>query len=140
GGDGHNTLTIGGGSLQSLKYVNFQTVTDNADTVDREWDAPTLITTFTVSRDPATAKIQITDSSNNVLASFNDPSGSLTIIGNYNYNTITVQALTLNADLTVDGLTGADSITVTGNLTVPGYNLTLRAVSIDIQPGVILST
>jgi hypothetical protein len=51
-----------------------------------------------------------------------------------------IKALSMDASLTVNGGDGRDEVTLSGNLTLPGKDLTINAEQITVDPGVTIST
>gem|GEM_PF-3223135 len=141
---GEDTLTIPDGSFRSLGYA-VEHGTNNAvvgDLIIAANDFGESDTFISLARDPITQRIVV--ASNGVtISSFSDPSGSLTLQtgrGADGASRVEIDALTLNADLTVDCGNGADSITVLRNILLPGHNLALVAEEIVVNAGVTLST
>jgi hypothetical protein len=69
-----------------------------------------------------------------------DPNGDVVFEQGPTSERLEVQALDLGADLIVDGEGGNDAITVAGDVTLAGHDLTLRAETIAVDPGVTVST
>ena len=141
---GEDTLTIPDGSFRSLGYA-VEHATNNAavgDLIIAANDFGESDTFISLARDPITQRIVV--ASNGVtISSFSDPSGSLTLQtgrGADGASRVEIDALTLNADLTVDCGNEADSITVLRNILLPGHNLALVAEEIVVNAGVTLST
>ena len=140
GDAGTDTLTVAAGNYTNLSY-RFETVTDASDA-----DAKTVSYGGNVElrRNPTTQMLEVrrlySVGDSTLLEEFKAPQQSLTLETGAGYDQIMIRSLTLNADLTIDGQTGSDSITVTGDILLPGHNLKLLAESITVNPGVTLST
>ena len=54
-------------------------------------------------------------------------------------DTLDIQALTLAADLIVNGEGGNDAVTINGNVNLSGNSLTVNAEQITVSPGVTVA-
>jgi len=170
GADGFDSLVLDGGTFatvayaatgpesgtidrdgQVLAYAGLEPITDLSAVADRSFTTGDLTDNARLSESGGNLTIESLDT----IATFESltfakPTSSLTINLGSDLGTILglplagdqleVQALSLDADLIIHGGDGRGDITVSGNLTLPGSNLTIDAEQITVDPGVTIST
>jgi len=130
-----------------IAYAGLEPVTDLSMVADRTFTTGDLTDNARLSESGGNLTIQSLDAIPTFESlTFAKPTHSLTIdLGGdlglpMSADQLDIQALSLNADLTVNGGDGRDEVTVSGNLTLPGKDLTINAEQITVEPGVTIST
>ena len=130
-----------------LHYAGLEPISDNMSATDREITTGPLTDNARLSESGGNLTLQSLD----LIPTFESltfarPTHSLTIdLGGdlglpMSADKLDIQALSMDASLIVNGGDGRDEVTVSGNLTLPGKDLTINAEKITVDPGVTIST
>ena len=130
-----------------ISYAGLEPVTDLSAVADRTFTTGGLTDNARLSESGGNLTIQSLDAIPTFESlTFAKPTDSLTIdLGGdlglpMSADKLDIQALSMDASLTVNGGDGRDEVTVSGNLTLPGKDLTINAEQITVDPGVTIST
>ena len=130
-----------------ISYAGLEPVTDLSAVADRSFTTGDLTDNARLSESGGNLTIQSLDAIPTFESlTFAKPTNSLTIdLGGdlglpMSADKLDIQALGMDASLTVNGGDGRDEVTVSGNLTLPGKDLAINAEQITVDPGVTIST
>jgi hypothetical protein len=130
-----------------ISYAGLEPVTDLSAVADRSFTTGDLSDNARLSESGGNLTIQSLDAIPTFESlTFARPTHSLTIDlgGDLGLPTsadkLDIQALSMDASLTVNGGDGRDEVTVSGSLALPGKDLTINAEKITVDPGVTIST
>ncbi len=130
-----------------ISYAGLEPVTDLSAVADRTFTTGGLTDNARLSESGGNLTIQSLDAIPTFESlTFTKPTHSLTIdLGGdlglpMSADKLDIQALSMDTSLTVNGGDGRDEVTVSGNLTLPGKDLTINAEQITVDPGVTIST
>jgi hypothetical protein len=132
GGAGTDSVTINGGKFKTVQIISSESTTDTSTKDDFQFGDSDY--TITVSR-AASGKIQFDYTDGDGVShtlEVTDPVNSLTIESDIT----NIMALSLTADLTVTGT----AVTVMGDLTLAGQDLSISATTINVNAGVTVAT